>query len=90
MGLGKGVGMAVHCVFYTPGNRESCQVLRLVGASPVMRQTRRQLEQRYCRCGRFIACPIFNRVECSLDKANQLRTKAPPSVGSTVDLLAVP
>lgn len=67
--------MAVRCVFYTPGDVESCQVLRLAGASPVAQRTRKQLESRYCVGGRFIACPIFNRVERGLDQAHQARKR---------------
>lgn len=51
-------------------------MLRMAGASPVIRQTRTQLEERYCRCGRFIACPIFIRVERGLNEANQRRVLA--------------
>jgi len=67
--------MAVRCVFFTPGRTESCQVLRLAGASPVVRQTQEMLEERYCRGGCFIACPIFNRVEQGLDQANRARSE---------------
>jgi len=72
--------MAVRCVFFVPGETESCQVLRLVNASPMFRSTREQLQTRYCLCGRFIACPIFNRVEQGLVAANRLRRPSPAPI----------
>lgn len=80
--------MAVRCVFYTPGARETCQVLRLAGASPVVRRTRKQLELRYCLSGRFIACPIFNRVELSLDAAHRARVREQAEVNDLQQRLA--
>lgn len=67
--------MAVHCVFFTPRAKRSCQVLCLVDASPKSRQTQEHLESRYCQSGRFIACPIFCRVEQGLVEANRVRVR---------------
>jgi hypothetical protein len=67
--------MAVRCIFFIPNEGKSCQVLRLANAAPMYAQTRRQLETKYCTSGRFIACPIFARVERSLVEANQIRGK---------------
>lgn len=65
--------MAVCCVFYTPGAEDTCQVLRVAGASPRVRKTQKHLETRFCRSGRFIACPLFTRVERGLTEVNQIR-----------------
>jgi len=50
-----------------------CQVLRLAGASPRIKQTQLQLEKRYCSSGKFIACPMFIRVEQGLIEAHRFR-----------------
>jgi hypothetical protein len=71
----KGLVMAVRCIFFIPDEGKSCQVLQLANAAPIYAQTRRQLETKYCTSGRFIACPIFARVERSLVQANQMRGK---------------
>ena len=63
----------VRCVFFIPEEAESCQVLRLAHASPILARTRKELQTRYCLSGRFIACPIFTRVEQGLAMANERR-----------------
>jgi hypothetical protein len=68
--------MAVRCVFYTPGAEHTCQVLQVAGASPRIKQTRQMLEERYCTTGRFIACPMFNRVEQGLVVAHRFRRQS--------------
>lgn len=65
--------MAIRCVFYTPGAEHTCQVLRLAGASPQIKQTQVALEARCCKSGRFIACPMFLRVERGLLEAHRFR-----------------
>ena len=65
--------MAVHCVFFTPNAEHTCQVLRITGASPRVRQTQNRLESRYCSSGKFIACPLFTRVEQGLAEAQRFR-----------------
>jgi hypothetical protein len=65
--------MAVHCVFFTPNAEHTCQVLHITGASPRVRQTQHRLESRYCTSGKFIACPLFTRVEQGLAEAQRFR-----------------
>jgi hypothetical protein len=50
----------------------------LIGASPQLKSTQQQLEQRYCTSGAFIACPVFTRVEQGLVEANRMREQAVP------------
>jgi hypothetical protein len=75
--------MAIRCLFLTPHEQCSCQVLRTLGALGLQKQTQTQLQARYCSSGAFIACPVFMRVEQGLSEANRLRSTA-------VDLTAVP
>lgn len=65
--------MTIRCLFYTPGETHTCEVLRAAGLQEMQPHTRKQLQARYCACGAFIACPIFSRVEQGLDEANRLR-----------------
>jgi len=60
--------MAIGCVFYLPGE-DCCEVLKVVGAVPPVASTRRALRARYCLSGRFLACPVFQRVERGLEAA---------------------
>ena len=70
--------MAIHCVFFTPGGKHRCQVLRMIGSGSLQQRTQRTLEERYCASGAFIACPVFMRVERGLNEVNQLRAKTYP------------
>ena len=67
--------MAIGCVFYLPGE-DCCEVLRAIGAVPVMVGTRGALRARYCLSGRFLACPVFRRVEQGLEAAALSRALA--------------
>jgi hypothetical protein len=78
--------MAVRCIFFTPNSENGCQVLRLAGASPCVKQTKTQLEKRYCMTGRFISCPLFIKVERGLIEANRCRTAAASSLEQSSEL----
>jgi hypothetical protein len=80
--------MAVCCVFYTPGAQDTCQVLRVAGASPRVRKTQKHLEARFCLSGRFIACPLFTRVERGLIEVNQFRKTSKQSQPDLADVQA--
>jgi len=68
--------MPIQCLFMIRGERPPCQVLRALGAAPLLPQTQAQLEERYCTSGAFIACPVFARVERGLVEANRMRSPA--------------
>ena len=55
--------MPVRCVFFVPGQPQPCQVLEALGTPALSGRTQQGLERRYCRCGTFVSCPIFQRVE---------------------------
>ena len=69
--------MAIRCLFLVADDDAHCQVLKLLGAAPLLQSTQGQLQHRYCTSGAFIACPIFARVEQGLVEANRLRTQPP-------------
>jgi hypothetical protein len=52
-------------------------VLQTLKTQALLPTTQRQLAQRYCTSGGFIACPIFARVEAGLTEANRLRHENP-------------
>lgn len=63
--------MPVRCIFFLPGHPQPCQVLDALGTPSLSRRTQQALEQRYCRCGQFMCCPIFQRVEQKLVQYDQ-------------------
>ncbi len=65
--------MAIRCVFFTPDASNCCQVLQLAADSVQVKLAQKQLADRYCGSGRFISCPIFNRVEQCLAEAHRRR-----------------
>lgn len=67
--------MATGCVFYLPGE-ECCEVMKAVGAVPPVSSTRRALRARHCLSGRFLTCPLFQRVERGLEAAELHRALA--------------
>ena len=86
--------MAIHCIFHTPEQQQGCrcQVLALGrDAERIMPQTLRAVERRYCTSGRFIACPIFMRVERGLHTFHRMRGQrqaglpAPPPPAAAAD-----
>jgi len=60
--------MPVRCIFHVARHPQPCQVLEALGAQPLIGRTRKGLEQRYCICGAFVCCPIFQRVEERLER----------------------
>jgi hypothetical protein len=63
--------MPIRCIFFLPDQQRPCQVLQALGAPPLSRKVQLRLENRYCRTGAFINCPIFNRIEQELGRANR-------------------
>jgi len=65
--------MPIHCIFHTPGQQHFCQVLAARQAKPVSTATCRLVQKRYCACGSFLSCPIFQRVEHGLVEFHKRR-----------------
>jgi hypothetical protein len=63
--------MPVRCIFHVAKHPQPCQVLKALGAPALSGRTRQGLEQRYCHCGSFVCCPIFQRVEERLESYDE-------------------
>jgi hypothetical protein len=62
--------MAVCCLFFDPELNPPCQVFRIAGSHALAAEQQHRLEERYCRRGTFIACPLYQRVERCLQEAH--------------------
>lgn len=66
--------MGVRCVYFG-GSDLSCQVIRNAGPA-LAPEIQARLRQRYCQSGAFITCPVYCRVEQTLDQAHLLSRTA--------------
>jgi hypothetical protein len=61
--------MPICCVFFDREFSPACQVFHVAGAGALSASVQQRVEERYCQRGTFISCPLYQRVEHFLSRA---------------------